>query len=47
MESGARYGHYEILALRGKGGMGEVWRRKTPGSGSQWRPEAPLHDVLQ
>ncbi len=33
METGTRYGHYEILALKGKGGMGEVWRTRDTGFG--------------
>jgi serine/threonine-protein kinase len=30
LEPGARIGHYQIVSLLGKGGMGEVWRARDP-----------------
>ena len=50
MESGSQLSHYEILALLGKGGMGEVWRAKDTKLGREVAIKtlpAPLAQALE
>ena len=43
MESGTKLGHFEVLNLLGKGGMGEVWRARDTKLGR----EVPIKILLE
>ena len=41
LEIGSRLGHYDVTALIGEGGMGQVWRPPTRSSTAGGSPSPP------